>query len=41
MTGMVDNDTVSHEAEQMIGQIPGVKAVRNELVIANRIRVGP
>ncbi|MGI9509555.1 MAG: cytidylate kinase family protein [Geminicoccaceae bacterium] len=41
MTGMVDNDTVSHEAEQMIGQIPGVKTVRNELVIANRIRVGP
>lgn len=41
MTGMVDNDTVSHEAEQMIGQIPGVKTVRNKLVIANRIRVGP
>lgn len=41
MTGMVDNDTVSHEAEQMISQIPGVKTVRNELVIANRIRVGP
>jgi cytidylate kinase len=41
MTGMVDNDTVSQEAEQMIDQIPGVMAVRNELVIANRIRVGP
>jgi cytidylate kinase len=41
MTGMVDNDTVSHEAEQLIRQIPGVKSVRNDLLIATRLRVGP
>lgn len=41
MTGMVDNDTISHEAEQMIRQIPGVKSVRNDLLIATRLRVGP
>jgi hypothetical protein len=41
MTGMVDNDDVSAHAEQVIRAIPEVERVRNELLIANRIRVGP
>jgi cytidylate kinase len=41
MTGVVDNDQVSHEAERVIRGLPGVKAIRNELLIASRLRVGP
>ncbi|MDH3658506.1 MAG: cytidylate kinase family protein [Alphaproteobacteria bacterium] len=41
MTGMVDNDDISAETEELIRKIPGVKTVRNDLLIATRLRVGP
>lgn len=41
ITGMVDNEHVSEQAERAIGDVPGVKTVRNQLLIANKLQVGP
>lgn len=41
MTGMVDNDDISRQAEQVIRSVSGVKDIHNELLIATRLRVGP
>ena len=41
ITGMVDNEHVSEQAERAIGEVDGVKSVRNQLLIANNLQVGP
>lgn len=41
LTGMVDNDTLSQEAEKAIAAVPGVNAVDNQLLIATHLRYGP
>ncbi|MGI9491435.1 MAG: cytidylate kinase family protein [Geminicoccaceae bacterium] len=41
ISGMVDNDDVSLAAVEIIRNIPEVKDVDNQLVIATRLRVGP
>lgn len=41
LSGMVDTDTLSLEAEKAIAAVPGVKTVDNQLLIATHLRYGP
>ena len=41
ISGMVDDDFVSAEAERTIKAVPGIRSVGNQLLIATHLRYGP
>lgn len=41
LSGMVDNDDMSYNAETVVASVPGVKSVDNKLIVATHLRYGP